>query len=246
MAVWGGRQADHHSGPWASNGGSVLIGLMSRLLSAHKGMRPGHRRAAARASHRQPAPAHPECRDHLTTASSAGTPGRSSTSAAWMAGIAAVQVVRPSRPDIWAPWSPWRFAASCAGALREGPVLLLPGGGPFRCAQSRHPGHQRHRADPKPRRPNIHHVDCRTGDLHRRHDAADEDRRRGNQHGENQDGEVLDLGDVVGGPGDEAGRTETRRPPGRRRTAPSRRVPRAAGRRSPWRRRRPGIRPRRP
>ena len=44
--------------------------------------------------------------------------------------------------------------------------------------------------------------------VHGQHDAADEDRRSSNQHDENQDGEVLDLGDVVGGPGDEAGRTE--------------------------------------
>ena len=44
--------------------------------------------------------------------------------------------------------------------------------------------------------------------VHGQCDAADEDGGGGNQHGEDQDCEVLDLGDVVGGPVDEAGRTE--------------------------------------
>ena len=51
--------------------------------------------------------------------------------------------------------------------------------------------------------PGQHHVL-----VHGQRDAADEDRRRGDQHDEYQEGEVLDLGDIVGGPGHEAGRSE--------------------------------------
>ncbi len=44
--------------------------------------------------------------------------------------------------------------------------------------------------------------------VHGEHDAADEDGRCRDQHREHQDHEVLDLRDVVGGPGDEAGGPE--------------------------------------
>ena len=93
----------------------------------------------------------------------------------------------------------WRPAAR--GTLREGAVLLLPGGRRLRCAQPRNPGHQRRRPDPKPRRPNIHHADCRAGDLHRRH-------RAGRAPGR---GAVLDRG--RGDPGPDGDHDGDRPPP---------------------------------
>ncbi len=51
--------------------------------------------------------------------------------------------------------------------------------------------------------PGQHHVL-----VHGQHDAADEDRHRSEERRVGKECEVLDLGDVVGGPGHEAGRTE--------------------------------------
>ena len=76
-------------------------------------------------------------------------------------------------------------------------------------------------------------------------DAAEEDGRRRHEHGEDEHREVLDLGDVVGGPGDEAGRAEHRDFLRGHRLPPWRRAPRAAGVPRPWRRRRRGSRRRR-